>query len=301
MPQGVSVRVRPRAFFVRRFPCPLSVFPIRFSSFPVNQQFWREPQLPFVESRRAWQSRACYRPHTHPVLSIGAVDAGRSRLQVEGRAEQLLEAGDVVVIPAQRVHACNPEPDSAWSYQMLYLDADWVAGLENEGFATPAGARPGRPVHFRDPACYRQFCAVNALLFDAAVPAELKEEALIDFAGSLLLDAAPEDGAVPAWVPALAERLRRDCAQALSLAQLAAEAGVSRYHLIRVFREVSGLTPHAFQIDCRINEARVRLADGVPLAELALELGFSDQSHFQRAFRERVSVTPGDYQRQMRR
>jgi AraC-like DNA-binding protein len=42
------------------------------------------------------------------------------------------------------------------------------------------------------------------------------------------------------------------------------------------------------------------LREGMPLADLAVQLGFSDQSHFQRTFRERASVTPGDYQRKLR-
>ena len=75
---------------------------------------------------------------------------------------------------------------------------------------------------------------------------------------------------------------------------------MSRYHLIRMFRQHTGLTPHAYQLDCRINKARLMLREGMPLADLAVQLGFSDQSHFQRTFRERVSVTPGDYQRKLR-
>lgn len=263
----------------------------------MNQQFWREPSLPFVESRRAWQSRACYRPHTHAALSIGAVDAGRSLLQVSGRGEQLLEAGDVVVIPAHCVHACNPEPEAAWSYQMLYLDWNWVSGLQNEYLA---GLRRDRPTHFRDPACYRRYCVLNDLLFDV-VPATLKEEALIDFVGSLLFDDVPEEVTLPDWVKWLANQLECDCTKNPSISELAIAVGVSRYHLIRVFKQKIGLSPHAFQIDCRINLARQMLCDGVALADLAQRLGFSDQSHFQRAFRQRVSITPGEYQRQMRR
>jgi hypothetical protein len=41
-------------------------------------QFWRDPAMPCAESRRACRSRACYRPHSHPTFSIGAVDEGAS-------------------------------------------------------------------------------------------------------------------------------------------------------------------------------------------------------------------------------
>jgi AraC-like DNA-binding protein len=259
----------------------------------MKQQFWHDPLLPFAESRRAWQSRACYRPHTHAALSIGAVDAGHSLLQVSGRPDQRLLAGDIVVIPAHCVHACNPAPEASWSYQMLYLDTGWIHDLQ--GAHSPAT----RPHHFRDPEYYRCFCRLNALLF-ADVPPVQKEEALIDFAGRILLDEIPATSVRPAWVGMLIEKLDAECAQNPSIAELAACAGISAYHLIRIFKQHTGLSPHAFQLDCRIRLARQRLRHDVALAELALELGFSDQSHFQRAFRQRVSVTPGEYQRQLR-
>ena len=43
-----------------------------------NTRLWRDPRLPQVESRRACNSRACYKAHSHPTFSIGAVDAGSS-------------------------------------------------------------------------------------------------------------------------------------------------------------------------------------------------------------------------------
>ena len=131
--------------------------------------------------------------------------------------------------------------------------------------------------------------------------AELQEEALIDFVGALLLEPATGNEAMPTWVADLAGQLNHHCAHNWSIAELADQAGVSRYHLIRVFRLYTGLTPHAYQTDCRINKARQLLRAGGHLAELAQQLGFNDQSHFQRAFRQRTSITPGDYRRQMQR
>lgn len=266
----------------------------------MKQQFCHDPLLWFVESRRAWQSRGCYRPHTHPTLSIGAIDKGVSFLQVDERRDQLLEAGDVVVIPANRVHSCNPSPDNEWSYQMLYLDTNWVARLRNESLADMSHLRPAAPTHLRAQKTYRRFCRLNNLLFEK-VPAQLKEEALIGFVGDLLLNPAPEPDTVPRWVEERTEHLRLHCEENWSIADLAERAAVSRYHLIRVFKQNTGMSPHAFQIDCRINKARHLLRKGEHLADLALQLGFNDQSHFQRAFRQRTSMTPGDYQRQLRR
>lgn len=83
----------------------------------------------------------------------------------------------------------------------------------------------------------------------------------------------------------------------VSLADLATCTGMDRYAMIRAFRNATGLTPHAWQLNRRINLARERLGQGQPLAEVAHALGFADQSHFQRLFKAHAGVTPGRYRR----
>ncbi|MCO7593894.1 MULTISPECIES: AraC family transcriptional regulator [Pseudomonas] len=264
-----------------------------------HSELWRDPALPFVESRRACHSRACYKAHSHPTFSIGAVDAGASHFSGAGAGRQRLTPGTLVLVPAQRVHACNPEPGRAWSYQMLHLDADWLRRLRLESGV--AAGEPGAPARItRSAALYRQFCRLNALLFSAASPAE-KEAALVafigdhDFAVCPTLDAAP----VPALdLPALRgliERIQVDSQADLSLARLAELAGLGRYQLIRAFRAATGMTPHAYLLNARINRARELLRQGLALADVAYRLGFADQSHFQRVFKAHAGVTPGHY------
>ena len=96
-----------------------------------THHFWRSPALPFVESRRASDSAACYAPHSHSTLSIGAVDSGESVFSRNGQRQKLVR-GDVVLIPAGEVHSCNPADDGRWSYQMLYLDPAWIGGVVGE-------------------------------------------------------------------------------------------------------------------------------------------------------------------------
>jgi len=81
----------------------------------------------------------------------------------------------------------------------------------------------------------------------------------------------------------------------LNLEVLAREAGLGRYQLIRAFRTATGLTPHAYVLNARVNRGRQLLGEGLALAEVAYQLGFADQSHFQRVFKAHVGVTPGQY------
>lgn len=260
---------------------------------------WRDPALPWVEARRACHSRACYKAHSHPTFSIGAVDAGSSCFTGAGEGEERLSPGTLVLVPAQRVHACNPQPGQAWSYQMLHIDAAWLARMRLESGL--AAAQPGAPARIsREPALYRDFCELNALLFSAASVAE-KGAALVAFLGDHDFAAQPACPAAP--VPELTKPAihglimyieAQDLAQ-LSLEHLANQVGMGRYQLIRAFRAATGLTPHAYLLNARINHGRLLLREGLGLAEVAYRLGFADQSHFQRVFKHHVGVTPGQY------
>lgn len=276
---------------------------MRAGSTAGQARYWFDPAMPYVESRCASDSGAAYLPHTHPTLSIGAVDGGHS-LFGTGTESVRLAPGDVVVIPAGQVHACNPEPDARWSYQMLHLDPAWVgAMLALRGVAMlPAALARVRVTSAPD--TYAGLCRLNDVLFSAA-PQATKEAALGGFVAALLGGAdqrqavrAPRQPVTPEdRLAGLVAHLHAHHAEPLPLAELARGAGMSRYQLIRAFRADLGMTPHAYQLDLRINHARQLLRAGGALAEIAQVLGFSDQSHFQRAFKQRVALTPRSYQR----
>ena len=78
-------------------------------------------------------------------------------------------------------------------------------------------------------------------------------------------------------------------------AELGRVAGLSPYHLNRVFARELGMPPHAFQTQVRIVRAKALLRDGVPVAETAVRTGFFDQSHLTRHFARVVGVPPGRY------
>ena len=78
-------------------------------------------------------------------------------------------------------------------------------------------------------------------------------------------------------------------------AELETVSGLGRYELARQFRVAHGTSPYRYSLLRRLDFARRRLGDGTPLAELALEAGFTDQAHFTRMFRSAFGLTPGRY------
>jgi len=77
---------------------------------------------------------------------------------------------------------------------------------------------------------------------------------------------------------------------------LALVAGLSVFHFARAFKQSLGLTPHRYVLQCRVLKAQILLAEtGTPLAKIAVAVGFSDQSHCTRWFRQLLGTTPGLY------
>lgn len=81
----------------------------------------------------------------------------------------------------------------------------------------------------------------------------------------------------------------------LDLDELSSILHISKYHMIRLFREYVGLTPHKYQLQNRIRLAQRLIEEDEPLMEVAMETGFYDQSHFIKQFKKIVGVTPHEY------
>lgn len=80
-----------------------------------------------------------------------------------------------------------------------------------------------------------------------------------------------------------------------TIEELAKEIFISKYYYIRKFKEISGLTPHKFQIQSRVRKAQRLLINGASVADIALNVGFYDQSHFDKYFRKIVGISPTEY------
>lgn len=260
--------------------------------------FWRESNLPF-EGRQSFDSAACYREHTHPTFSIGIVDQGKSLLSLPDRTFEMT-AGNVVMIWPGQVHACNPQPSSRWSYRMFYLDWEWVQSV------IPAGAedasRSGLEPLLRTPAASRLVDRMTAVVSQDACPADKLSRMRVCLVDLYKLTASvPPTPHHPITLgeSSIIRRARNyietHVGETIEVRKLAKNSGLTSFQFIRKFGREVGLTPHAYQLDQRVSQARELLKQQRSLADVAYALGFSDQSHFQRVFKRRVAATPGQY------
>jgi AraC family transcriptional regulator len=132
------------------------------------------------------------------------------------------------------------------------------------------------------------------------------EELTVSFVGAVTAGLA--DGRVDFRAPTARDAQRVSDAQrrieqradeletAVSLSDLAREAGMSRFHFLRVFRQIVGMTPHQFVLHTRLHRAAVRLrVSQEPVSSIALDHGFADLSTFNRQFRRAMGLSPSAY------
>lgn len=250
-----------------------------------------------VEAVEAETARAFDR-HTHEQFGVGLVMHGAQR-SASGRGMIEAVSGDLITVNPGEVHDGTPV-GGARRWRMLYFDPARITGLLN-GVADDGGMPASEfayPV-LRNQSAARLFQALFRELFVNARQADVGEtdETLIMLLPHLL-DRKRPAGALPhvsiARVRALIDA---NPLANLSLAQLAGQADLSRFQLVRGFARLTGLTPHAYLLQRRIHLARRLIAQGVPLAEAALSSGFSDQSHMTRRFVRSFGYSPGVYAR----
>ena len=100
-----------------------------------------------------------------------------------------------------------------------------------------------------------------------------------------------------AGIKLLADKIINHPEQELPIKILAADIFVSKYYLIRKFKSSIGMTPHQFCIQNRIRKSQKLLDEKKTISRIAAEMGFYDQSHFDKAFQKIVGISPSEYVR----
>ena len=94
-------------------------------------------------------------------------------------------------------------------------------------------------------------------------------------------------------------RIRIIAGDRVSLEDASRASGVGPFHLIRLFQRHFGLSPHAYLTQVRVAKSRRLLRLGHPVAQVALDVGFADQAHFTKRFKQLTGTTPAFYARSM--
>ncbi|TPK89144.1 AraC family transcriptional regulator [Mesorhizobium sp. B2-4-17] len=233
---------------------------------------------------------SAFDPHRHNTYAIGVTLQGVQTFRYRG-AVRLSLPGQIIVLHPDELHDGGAGTEDGLRYRMLYLEPSLMLDCLG-GLSLPFV----RDAVVRDDA----FCAT---LLSALGPLrqELDELFVADFLSQLMRSLSRHAGqpakpmARTAWRAAALARdyLTENATRPVTSGELEAVTGLDRYALSRHFRAAFSTSPHRFLVMRRLQRARRMIAAGEPLAQIAVEAGFTDQSHFNRQFKKAFGMTPG--------
>jgi len=249
-----------------------------------------------IEAMAADTVRAFPR-HSHEVFGVGLIDRGAQR-SLSDRGSVDAGPGDIIMVNPGEVHDGKPLGHTARAWRMLYFDPKIVTDMTSD---ISLGA--ARQIEITQPAIYDPILSqLFNRLFSAVIDGAdvlYRDEACLTVIAHVVQRHAElkYPKILPAPIARAQALLDDDPSVPHTLAELAAEAGMSRFQILRGFAHELGLTPHAYQVQRRVALARRLILAKTPLADAAAISGFADQSHMTRAFVQRFGVTPGAYAR----
>ena len=249
-----------------------------------------------IERLHARFTRYAYDLHAHETYSIGMTEMGSQTFTCRG-VNHATCPGAIFLFNPTELHDGRATTAQGFAYRMLYLDTATVRGF------LAGESRDPEPQFDRPMAIDPESARLIADAYDAAAPGSLaleRDEAIL----RLLLHVAGRYGgaALPAplgradrAILTVRDRLRDAPEDEVTLQDLADLAGLSRFHLTRLFQRRFGLAPSAYLRLVRLERAKRLLASGDKPAGVAAALGFADQAHLTRRFKAAYGMTPGRY------
>ncbi len=241
-----------------------------------------------------------------PFLALGLFRQARSRLTGHVGAARFsgrVTRGSMVVAPVQT--ATDLVVDGPHTLLMIALPAARIKRLFAEERWAIMDFGELHASIFRDDLieqlCLRfwnRMCRAqgSCLFVDAAVMTIIS--CLFEHRGTrhVLPTATQRSGSSDWRVQRAVDHLRAHLHEDMNLATLAMVAGLSPYYFARQFRQVLGMPPHQYLIECRVERARELLTDSTcSITQIALDLGFGSPEHFSAVFRKKMGVSPRQY------
>lgn len=255
-----------------------------------DNSFYYHPKLPALELRYGNDNRACYGLHTHNEYSLGAVLTGTANYRYRNK-QYSLQRGNTVLIQPNTPHSCNSSNDKVWRYLMLYIQADyWQQLAESEHIVID-----GNPMNNQK--IFLAFNNLHSVWRDNPDNAFAIESAWIDCFQQLNKSTESTVNYTSLTLKMALEWLNEHLTTDISLEQWATAVGLSHVQLSRLFRQHLHISPYQYYLNERINKAKILLKQNSELDDIAYDLGFADQAHFQRTFKRYTAVTPRQYQK----
>ncbi|MDC0609836.1 AraC family transcriptional regulator [Vibrio sp.] len=244
-----------------------------------------------------------YSKHAHEEYSLGVTLEGRQDFFYQDSYHKS-PAGGVMLFNPEAVHDGHSGLSQPLRYSMLYIHPNEIQPLfKAVGVATNHVLRFDKPLV--ENTQLRQYILNMYQLIHQQNSSKIEHEsALLDIATELVkvsgqrvtnIETRRNDTLLNRAKNFVQENLSAD----ISIDDIASSASMSKYHFIRAFKHQFGITPHQYVVNCRVNQARNLLLQGLSLQDVSFHSGFSDHSHLNRHFKRVFGITPKQLQTQL--
>jgi len=237
-----------------------------------------------------------FQPHFHDEYAIGIIEQGCQAFSYDAKPRIDLSEGTVCFISPGMVHEGWVGAEDGWTYRMFYPAVDLVEQAANDIFGTNEIAFGSPAVH--DPELHRNLQRLHLMSASPFVERlELETTYLSTIRMSVQRHAGgrlkTDIGRHSSGLQQIRDFLEDQYSDGITLNELKDLSGLSKFHLLRQFKSVFGLAPHAYLTQVRIRRATIFIRSGNNLADTAAAVGFVDQAHMTHAFRRTLGYTPG--------
>lgn len=248
-----------------------------------------------IECARVNASRAAFPRHCHDEYVISANLTGTEEIWLAGKTA-LVKPGQVTLYNPGTIQASRFDSQPV-AFISLHVSQTVMKTLADEEARNASAAPALREGILDNPRLFHALYGFAASAHQA--PDEEQEQALILLCGELLETRAIPTGEEEKRIAWVIDYLRAHLHLRPQLDALAQMAGLSKYHLVRLFARHTGMPPLQYHMQLRLHAARDLLRSRVHPLDAALMLGFYDQSHFINAFRKVMGTTPQHYAAQV--
>jgi AraC-like DNA-binding protein len=263
---------------------------------------WHNTQLD-VRLLQAYHVQRAYPRHSHDYYVICLIERGRQSFIHKG-TKYLTPPGGIILINPEAVHTGETVDEQGFEMRSIYPT---TAHMQTAIFEL-TGRHQALPffgeVRVDHPWAMNSVLTLHQALSRGANTLECESRFLWTLAQLIkyYADTASTEKTLGKEKRAIQQARRYiegRFAQGVSLHELAQHVGLSPYYLLRAFRAEVGMPPYAYLENVRIHHAQRLIEAGKPLVEVAVEVGFSSQSHLTRRFKKIIGATPGQYAQQV--
>lgn len=269
-----------------------------------NAERQRIISRPYFTLRHTVTESCEFEPHSHSAFTVTAILSGTMSARI-GEQPFELSAGDVLLTDVGQRH-------SAVVFDVEFLSVRVSPVLVNELVNELGLIRTSPAVLFRSSLIRDD----DLIVFIRSIASELSTE---EIGQSEMLDALVRQilihllryhltvrkaeqiemsraGPVDRRLRRAIEFMHDNFGTEIALEEIAAAAYLSEYHFARLFKQISGVTPHVYLANLRIDRARKLLTEtSLPISQIASQVGYQSQSHFTKMFKSVAGVTPRVY------